>query len=152
MRAYDKRDTYTPGFNYKLSDLHAAVARTQLTRLPEMIERRRVRARRYTRILDQFSGISLPAPENRSGSVFYRYVVSVDAGAAGLMESLAREGVECGRPVYKPLHRYLGENGFPGTEEAYRTALSVPIYPGLPMKTLVEAGRRLTRLLEGIST
>ena len=35
------------------------------------------------------------------------------------------------RPVFRPLHRYLGLEGFPGAEEAWARAVSLPIYPSL---------------------
>lgn len=148
MRAYDKRDTYTHGFNYKLSDLHASVARVQLRRLATMVEKRRAVARRYAGFLEDNVHVLAPAPERSTTSVFYRYVVRVKAGVDGLVEGMAHAGAECARPVYRPLHRYLGQKGFAGTEEIHRTALSLPVYPGLTMKAVDGVGKRLAHLLE----
>jgi len=50
-----------------------------------------------------------------------------------LAAALARRGVQARRPVFQPLHRYLGlaPEAFPGSEEAWAHAVSLPIYPSL---------------------
>jgi perosamine synthetase len=48
------------GFNYRMTDLQAAVGRVQLQRLPGIIERRRARAERYRRLLSDVPGLILP--------------------------------------------------------------------------------------------
>ncbi|MBP2671021.1 MAG: hypothetical protein H6Q85_1087, partial [candidate division NC10 bacterium] len=49
------------------------------------------------------------------------------------------------RPVFQPIHRTLGLEGFPGAEQAYRHALSVPIYPALTAKEAEVVIRALQR-------
>jgi len=44
---------------------------------------------------------------------------------------LERQGMQCRKPVFRSLHRYLGLEGFSGSEAAEDTALSVPLYPAL---------------------
>jgi perosamine synthetase len=132
-RARKMRD-YTGGrfglrFNYKMTDLQAALGLCQLRRLPAFLERRRVLAERYTAHL-QALGLKPPtAPPDRT-PIHYRYVVSVP-DAAGAAERMRAFGVECKPPVACPLHRYLRQSGFPRTDRAHRTALSVPLYPSL---------------------
>jgi perosamine synthetase len=132
LREYDNRDTYLPAFNFKLSDLQAAIARAQLKKLTTSIRRRREIARFY---LDMFkdnpSIIRLPLFSNKAQSVFFRFVVQIDKNVKNAIISLEKEGVACRRPIYKPLHHYLKKTGFPGTEEIYKQAISIPIYPGL---------------------
>ncbi|MGH7255359.1 MAG: DegT/DnrJ/EryC1/StrS family aminotransferase, partial [Nitrospirales bacterium] len=48
-----------------------------------------------------------------------------------LIGMLERRGVRCRRPVFQPLHRYVGLDGFPNSERAAQRALSIPIYPSL---------------------
>ena len=65
--------------------------------------------------------------------------VVVTGAAHGFGRAIAgmrRRGVACERPVYKPLHRYLRQNGFPGADEMHRRAMSVPLYPGLPAQDI----------------
>ena len=55
----------------------------------------------------------------------------LDGDAEPFIEEMKKKGVECRRPVYKPLHRYLGLSGYEVTEETWRRAVSVPLYPSL---------------------
>jgi perosamine synthetase len=50
----------TLGYNYRMTDIQAAVGREQLKRLPEIIERRRFLARRYHQLLADIPGVKLP--------------------------------------------------------------------------------------------
>ena len=47
------------------------------------------------------------------------------------LQAFEKKGVCCRRPIYKPLHRFLGLGGFPSAEEVAESALSLPIYPSL---------------------
>ncbi len=62
-------------------------------------------------------------------------MIRLQDGRPGLLDKviarLDRRGVHCRRPVFMPLHRYLNLKGFPESEEAHRTALSLPIYPSM---------------------
>ena len=63
-----------------------------------------------------------------------------------------RRGIEAQRPVFRPLHRYLGLKGFPGAEEAYRRAVSIPLYPALSSadaERVAQVTRRVGNLLTG---
>jgi dTDP-4-amino-4,6-dideoxygalactose transaminase len=131
LHEYDKREVFSPSFNFKLSDLHAAVARAQVARLPKTIAARRALAKEYCSALAGVSGVRLPSDDVKTSSVFYRFVVRVNRSPDAVAEAMARSGVECGRPVYKPLHRYLRLPGFPGATRMHRNALSLPIFPEL---------------------
>ena len=52
--------------------------------------------------------------------------VSIDWRTAG-----AEAGVAVRRPVFKPLHHYLGMDGYPQTEGAFLETVSLPLYPSL---------------------
>jgi perosamine synthetase len=139
-RDYDGRPTFAPRFNYKMTEFQAALGLSQLERLPGFLARRRALAARYGERLAA-AGVARPAVPPECGHIFYRYVVRVD-DAARLAGGLARRGIEAKQPVFSPLHRYMGEDGFPGTDEAMRTALSLPIYPSLAdadVETVVDA-------------
>ena len=61
-----------------------------------------------------------------------------------------RRGIEARRPVFRPLHRYLGLKGFPGAEEAYRRAVSIPLYLALSpadAERVVQVTRRVGNVL-----
>jgi dTDP-4-amino-4,6-dideoxygalactose transaminase len=71
--------------------------------------------------------------KKRSDHIFYRYVIKVRNRLDETIASLAGMGIEAKRPVFKPLHHYMGLSGadFPNAEEAYDSVLSIPMYPSL---------------------
>jgi len=129
LRAYDEKESYEVRYNYKLTDIHAALAISQLKRRHELTRKRREISRIYHAA---FNGHVSRILGNLEGSEhsYYRYVIQVDDPAAFIKE-MRRRGVECRRPVFKPLHRYLNLSGFPNTELAWSRAVSIPIYPSL---------------------
>jgi dTDP-4-amino-4,6-dideoxygalactose transaminase len=128
LREYDNREEYRLRYNYKMSDIQAALGLSQLKRLDEFIPRRRLIAQRYAEALDRFN-IIRPLPD--PGCIFFRYVVRVPDDAGPWIALLSRESITCARPVFKPIHKYLGLDGYPQSEAAWLSALSVPIYPSL---------------------
>jgi perosamine synthetase len=140
LRDYDERDSYELRFNYHMSDLAAAVGCRQFERLSGFLSRREELANLYHR---EVAGLPLRPQAFFPGRVYYRYVVRTEAFEFW-QQALQVAGVQCKRPVYKPLHHYLGGH-FPVTESVYRTALSLPIYPSL---TDDEACRVVTALAE----
>ena len=130
LKDYDERHTYKVRYNYKCNDLAAALAVCQMRKLPEFLERRRALARLYA---EAFAGVCrvLPGIESIPHAACFRFVLLVPGRASSLISRLQGEGVCARRPIFKPLHRYLGLRGFPQTERAWRSAVSVPIYPSL---------------------
>jgi len=144
-RDYDGRGDAAMRFNYKLSDLHAAVGEAQLGRLDAFIARRREVAGRYSAAL---SGASCHLPRHDAGHIFFRYVVRVSGDLEGRLAAFERVGVAARRPVFCPIHRMPGldEKAFPGAEGAHRSALSLPLYPALSeeeAETVVRAAREI---------
>jgi dTDP-4-amino-4,6-dideoxygalactose transaminase len=121
---YDNREEWQPRFSYRMSELQAALGLWQLERLPAFLERRRCLAAYYD---ECFSAIG--AGERDRGAICYRYVVRVpDAEAA--IEALQARGVDAKRPVYRPLHHYLGGD-YPHAQAAHEHLVSLPLYPAL---------------------
>ncbi len=117
-------------FNFAMSDMAAALGSSQLKKLDRMIERRRSLASLYT---ESLRGTTLSLPFERTGErgIFYRYVVRTGHVEA-LRDGLRKRGVAAERPVHMPLSRYPGIDAVcPHAEEAWRTSLSLPLYPGL---------------------
>jgi dTDP-4-amino-4,6-dideoxygalactose transaminase len=142
---YDNRDDYRVRYNYRMSGLAAAVGRAQLGKVPGFVKRRREFADYYYRTL----GLGEPP----AGHVFYRFVVK--AGPAGrFVRAMGTWGVECKRPVYRPLHTYFARQGgsYPGAEELHRSCVSVPLYPSLrpgEVERVARALRALAALHDG---
>lgn len=121
---YDHREDYRVRYNYRMSALSAALGRSQLAKVPEFLKERRRIADYYYRAL----GLGELPP----GHVFYRFFVRVGS-VERFIRFMAARGIECKRPVYRPLHRYFGRPSgeFPGAEELHRSWASIPLYPSL---------------------
>ncbi|MEA3432272.1 MAG: DegT/DnrJ/EryC1/StrS family aminotransferase [candidate division WOR-3 bacterium] len=130
LRDYDEKDDFRVRFNYKMSDIEAAFGLSQLVKLPSFIKRRKEIARKYSSVFRDYDFIIPSVYEDRE-HIFYRYVVRVHGKAEEFIEDIQNKGIECRRPVYKPLHHYLSCGDFPVADKVYESAVSIPIYPSL---------------------
>ncbi len=129
LRDYDEKEAYAVRYNYKMTDIQAALAESQLRKLPSFIEKRKQIAGIYNNGLDG-KGAGVPVvPEGRE-HIYYRYVVRLE-NPVTFMEEMGKTGIQCRRPVFKPLHRYLQLSGYPMTDDVWEKAVSIPIYPSL---------------------
>lgn len=132
------------GYNYRLSNLLAALGRAQLARLPEMLERRRQHRLRYKALFESVAGVTFfGQPDGSDKEIgsgadhdnFWLTSIIVDPATAGfsrddLITSLDAENIEA-RPVWKPMHAqpifasldaYTNGN----SDRLFATALSLP--------------------------
>jgi perosamine synthetase len=128
LKTYDEKECYETRFNYKMTDIQAAVGLAQLTRLDSFIRQRRAIAIRY---LKAFQSLGLKLPPDDPTHIYYRFVIGVETDSLAVVSRLGQSGIGCARPVYKPLHHYLKLTGYPLTDNAWQTSLSIPIYPSL---------------------
>jgi perosamine synthetase len=127
----------TFGMNLRMSDLLAAIARVQLSRLEAGNARRRENAAYYDAALDGVDGLVLPKTLPGREHVWHQYTVRVaDGRRDAVRRRLAENGV--GAEVYypTPVHRqrsFATANGprLPVAEQLAGEALSIPIYPAL---------------------
>src|SRR5205814_1694047 len=80
-----------PRFNFKLTDVQAALGRSQLGRLDTFIARRRAIAARYRARLASLAGCRPPGDAGER-HVFHRFVVTLERPVGPLLERLARAG------------------------------------------------------------
>jgi UDP-4-amino-4,6-dideoxy-N-acetyl-beta-L-altrosamine transaminase len=143
------------GFNYRMTDLQAALGRSQLARLEASIAARHRVADRYDRALAPLPLVT-PRRPAAGRSAFHLYVVLVEDGAPAdrrrVFDHLREHGVGVNVhyiPVHlQPDYRRLGfrPGSFPVAERYYARALSLPMFP-----TLTEAQQdRVVSLLEGV--
>jgi dTDP-4-amino-4,6-dideoxygalactose transaminase len=123
------------GYNYRLSNLLAAVGRAQLARLDRFIERRREINRRYRATLEGIDGVTLLSEAPGSRSTCWLTCVLLDADRLGVGPEQIREHLETlnieARPVWKPMHLqpvYQRCRVFGGAvaEDLFRRGLCLP--------------------------
>jgi len=145
LRQYDEPVTLAPAFNYKMTEMQAALGLCQVRALPQFIARRQAIALRYTEALRGLQAIPQAVPPGRD-HLYYRYVIRLPYPVESAITAFAERGIVCRRPLFKPLHQYIGLQGFPGTDKAWERSLSIPIYPSLTdhdVERIVEAMHRV---------
>ena len=127
---YDERRDYAVRYNYKMTDLQAALGLAQIKQLNRFIAKRRAIARYYDKA---FSQCGIAVTVNDPGHIYYRYVIRISSPLQQFAAGLKKKGIEVKPPVFMPLHRYLklDRRLFPNTEELFKRTLSLPIYPDL---------------------
>ncbi|WP_317204571.1 UDP-4-amino-4,6-dideoxy-N-acetyl-beta-L-altrosamine transaminase [Janthinobacterium sp.] len=128
----------TLGFNYRITDIQAALGLAQLGRLDLFVARRRQLAARYDALL---AGLPLRTPhqDGAGRSAFHLYPVWIDEAAAGkgrraVFEALRARGIGVNVhyiPVHtQPYYQDLGfaQGQFPAAERYYAGAISLPLY------------------------
>ena len=145
LREYDKKNEYMIRYNYCITDLQGRMGRIQLEKLPSFLRERAKRAQWYEKHLSGLEGVVLPTQQG----IYYRYVVKIKRGKLQkVLEKLHQNGIEAQRPVFIPLHRYLGLDGFDATEKVFSEALSLPIYPRLNVEEVRYVALCLSRAME----
>jgi perosamine synthetase len=148
------------GWNFRMSNLQAAVGLAQLERLDEFVARKRAMGRAYDELLSGLEGIELPpAAADYAESIYWVYGIvlneSVAGDAAAMMRRLAAHGVGC-RPFFCPMHLQpvlrrrglFGGESFPVAERLYRRGFYLPsglALTGEQMERVAEALRAVLR-------
>ena len=129
------------GYNYRMTDIHAALGLSQFERLDAVIARRNTLAARYDEALKDLP-IRLPFVQSENRSAFHLYVVRIKGGSAAkthkqVFDELRQRnyGVQLHYiPVHlQPYYRNLGfkSGDYPEAEAYGESAISIPLYPSL---------------------
>ncbi|MDB6142479.1 MAG: flagellin modification protein FlmB [Pseudomonas sp.] len=129
------------GFNYRMTDIHAALGLSQIARLDEFVAKRRQLATRYNELLADLP-LSLPAAQSGADSAWHLYVVRVhfdrlSVSQRELFDALRAAGIGVNLhyiPVHlQPYYRELGftDGDFPEAERYFGEAISLPLFPDL---------------------
>jgi dTDP-4-amino-4,6-dideoxygalactose transaminase len=145
LRDYDKKEDFNPRFNYKMTDLQAALGRSQFQKLESFLAQRDALAGFYN---DQLASLPCTLPSSQEGRIYYRYVISVQGDLTELTQKLLKMGIEVARPIYRPLHRYFNLEGYPGAEMAWKSHLSLPIHPSLTSREVHRVCHALQQALK----
>jgi dTDP-4-amino-4,6-dideoxygalactose transaminase len=126
------------GFNYRMTDIQAAVGREQLRRLPSIMEERRALAANYAKLLRTIPGLIVPVEPEWARSNWQSYSVRLPAGTdqRKVMQYLldqkisSRRGIMCSHlePAYRDaVHSFA----LPESEAAQTECVLLPLYSGL---------------------
>ncbi|MGI9278264.1 MAG: UDP-4-amino-4,6-dideoxy-N-acetyl-beta-L-altrosamine transaminase [Endozoicomonas sp.] len=145
------------GFNFRMTDLQAALGLSQLERLKSFIETRQKLADRYTRHLKALP-LKLPIVKTDSSSAWHLYVIRLKLDKIALshkdvFEQLREEGIGVNLhyiPVYQqPYYRQSGFQDFalPEAEAYYQEAITLPLFPSMTQQQQDEVIATLSRIL-----
>ena len=134
------------GFNYRMSDIHAALGLSQLRKLKTSVHIRNQQAQQYKDALAHLPVKLLQVPE-RTYSSWHLFVIRIDPNQAinrsKLYQLLIDAGIGC-QVHYIPVHThpYYQELGFawgdfPIAEQFYQNCISIPIFPALKKQQFV---------------
>ena len=127
------------GVNNRMTDIHAAIGRVQLTKILDWTSQRQANAAALDEGLADLSGVVTPAVADRATHVYHQYTIRLSGSTAQERDEFAtvlkdEHGVGAG--VYYPipvnrLESFLVEADLPQTESAAQEVLSLPVHPAL---------------------
>ena len=132
LRDYDCPDGSRLRFNYKLTEMQAAIGLVQLRKLPDFLARRRALANTYRQAWKDLP-VGQPVEKPDRLNSYYRYTLRLPTVGSlpALIEQFEQAGVACRRPVTRPIHQFYGSFSCPGADDIFDRTLSVPLYPSL---------------------
>lgn len=133
------------GYNYRLTNIQAALGCAQLEQLPGFVLARRRIAQQYTAALSAVAGVSCPHEAPWAFSIYWLYTVLIDSQVYGiesrsLIKHLGHENIQA-RPLWQPMHRskaHAGSHSFhiEVADRIHRSAVSLPSSTGLTERDL----------------
>jgi perosamine synthetase len=145
------------GYNYRMSEIQAAIGLVQLEKLPAFVAKRRENAKRLTRLLAKTDRLQLPGETKDRQHSWYLYTVRLRNAAENernkIVEELRQKDI--GAEVYyaNPVHlmpyyrERFGGHRLPETEKAAKQVFSLPIHPGVTEAQVAYIGKALLNLL-----
>jgi len=132
------------GYNYRMTNIQAAIGLAQFERIDELAEMRRRNAHLYNKYLEDVEGVTLPVEKEWAKNVYWMYSILIEdefgMSRDELMEKLEKKGIET-RTFFIPMHeqpvflnmglfKFKGES-YPVAEELARKGLYLPSSSGL---------------------
>ncbi len=146
------------GYNYRMTDLAAAIGIIQLKKLPEFNKKRIENASYMTEKLKPINGIITPKIKEKRVHVFNQYTIRIkqEFGERDkVMEILNKNGIGTGIYYPVPIHKqkvYLNlgyQKNLPVAEKAAQEVLSLPIHPSITKKDLDKIANILMKIKNG---
>ncbi|MEN6392149.1 MAG: DegT/DnrJ/EryC1/StrS family aminotransferase, partial [Syntrophomonas sp.] len=144
-----KYDYVELGFNFRMSDIHAAIGLSQLSKLETFIKTRQKNAAFLSERLQDLVECPFIPPAARH--VFNQYTIKVNTNRDQLLKNLLAS--EVGAAVYYPMplhhHRFWNKNDlqYPVAEAACQSVLSLPVHPRLGQSDLEHITRQVREII-----
>ncbi|OGR40285.1 MAG: hypothetical protein A2051_07750 [Desulfovibrionales bacterium GWA2_65_9] len=142
------------GHNYRMTDIQAAVGLAQLTRLPEILRRRRATAAAYGQNLARVPGVTPPSEPAYARSNWQTYMVRLGPSSDQLavMQRLLDKGVPSRRGIMcahlePPYASAWPEGCLPHSEEATRRCIALPMHHEMDASACATVARTLKEVL-----
>ncbi|MBN4051952.1 DegT/DnrJ/EryC1/StrS aminotransferase family protein [Cytophagaceae bacterium AH-315-L13] len=128
------------GYNYRMTDMQAAMGLVQLSKIEQIIKERAEQASLYNTALEEIDEVSAPFVPDFAVHAFSSYLIKLNENCGlsqmEFLQKMADKGVSC-RIGIQPLHyepfykKLFGELSFPVTEEIAASTVFLPIFPGM---------------------
>ena len=149
-------EMHSLGFNYRMTDMQAALGRSQLKRIEKFATKKRALVEAYRDAFDFDDRFSMLEEKSFSKAMFHLSPLLIDfdhvtTTKGALFLKLAEKGLNLQVhyiPVHlQPYYKQFGfqEGDFPQSENYYRKTISLPLYPDLKLKDL----RHIVRVIKG---
>jgi perosamine synthetase len=139
------------GFNYRMSDIHAALGITQMRKVDRLNAIRAKKARTYSKAL--MENPQVKTPQNIKGRTWFVYVIEVEERDR-VAKELNQAGIEC-KPYFPPVHlqgpyRELGfkPGDFPICEAVSRKVLAIPFFTGITPKQINYVAESIKKIIK----
>lgn len=145
----------TVGFNYRMTDIQAAVGREQLKRLPEIVARRRGLAVRYRELLSDCPGIEFPVEPEWARSNWQSFCVRLPGyvDQRAVMQHMLNQGVSCRRGIMcshreEAYHDIPLRWALPHSEQAQDHCILLPLYHQMTNEDQVQVASTLRQICQ----
>jgi perosamine synthetase len=142
------------GFNYRMTDVQAAVGRKQLERLPDLVSRRRAIAASYAELLGNIDGVALPVEPEWARSNWQSYCVRLPnrVDQKAVMQSLLNQGIATRRGIMcshrePPYSSEKQHHDLRQSELAQDNSILLPIYTQMTEDDVARVANALRREL-----
>jgi perosamine synthetase len=144
------------GYNYRMTDIQAAIGIEQMKRLDDLLARRRAVAARYNAAFCKTDGVQIPAQPSYSQHSYQSYVIclrpNVSTSRDDVMRALIDAGVTCRRgipPIHlEPWYLAQGRVSLPITEAVAAGSIFLPMYASL---TQTDQDRVIDAVIEAVA-
>lgn len=161
LRSHGETEKYlheSVGFNYRMTDIEAAIGLSQLQRADDFTRVRRENAAKLDAIVNEIDGLHAPKTTPGGEHAFHLYQIRMDRGAFsctrdGFIRALEAEGVNCGVHYPKPLHfqpafkQYAGMK-LPVSERLAEELFCVAVHPALTDGDIADLGEALCKVAD----